>query len=247
MIKDFAQISDKGLVRENNQDSIYANANESVGLFVVADGMGGHECGEKASATICEGLRKWWETTDRDNIHSAADMVQELTMTIKEISDNLYGKFRDENIQGGTTVCALMILPTSFAVVTVGDSRVYSYEKKLRQLSQDDVWENLSTTKKQYTSDEIMSDPRNGKLTQAAGFDPEVTPRIVRGILKKDMTFIICSDGVYKYCYEQELQNACKQPLIGSKTSQKIVDEICKNVLEHGAGDNYSTIVCRIK
>ena len=241
MIKDYASISDKGLVREINQDSIYVNVKDVAALFVVADGMGGHQGGEIASTAMTEGIQKWWEKLEEKDLSSPIDTIQRLMNEIKSISADIYKSFEDKNEKGGTTVCALLIMQSSYAAITVGDSRVYGYDKELKQLTTDDVWENLPTIKKTLTEKEINQDNRLGKLTQAAGFDEEVTPRVARGMIHKGMSFLVCTDGVYKYCEANEMEKALKKG-----KAEKILDAVQKSVLTHGAGDNYSAIVCRI-
>ncbi len=246
MIKDYAQISSKGLVRDINQDAIFAEVENNVGLFVVADGMGGHSSGERASLAVCNGLKEWWMSIDKKAIKSSADIIQDLTSEIKKISKNIFDEFSENKQQGGTTVCALLILASSYTVISVGDSRAYCYEKNLKQITQDDVWENLPEVRNKYSEAEKIADNRSGKLTQAAGFDEEISPRISRGILKKGMTFLVCSDGVYKYCNEQDIKKILKPGLFGNKAAN-MVEEIKKCVEGHGAGDNFSAIVCRIQ
>lgn len=241
----YAAITDIGLSRDNNQDSIYAQAKNEFGLFVVADGMGGYSDGEIASARICEELKTWWESFDKNGKISSADLIEELSIRINQKSRAIYDEFAEKAIKGGTTVCALIIMGNTYAVVSVGDSRTYLIQNEVKQLTIDDVWENLPEFK-DWPEEKKLADPRYGKLTQAVGFDEEIIPRIVRGVVSKGMRFLVCSDGVYKYCYESELKKIMKNSLF-EKTTERMVRDIKKCVESHGAGDNFSAIVCSIR
>lgn len=242
MIKRYVKITNKGLVRQENQDAFYADVSGEMAFFVVADGMGGHSHGEKASRSITEKLGNWWKSLDKKSLFSPADMVQELICQILTIHKQIYDEFEQENEKGGSTVCAMLIMGNSYIVASVGDSRVYCYEAGMVQISRDDVWQNLPDVRDKLTEEQKCADKRYGRLTQAIGFDEEILPRIARGFLKKGMTFLLCTDGVYKFCPEKELAVYMKTSLRNRNAKMKI-ERIENAIIKNGARDNYTGIL----
>lgn len=247
MIHDIAFFSERG-VREINQDAIYVSAKKNRGIFVVADGMGGHSGGEIASSAIVNGIRNWWDGNDFAVAEAGLDPVAEqCSHLLIDINDEVFSYFSARGQVGGSTVVVLIVWDDRFGILSAGDSRIYRVrEKILEQLTTDDVWENLPEVKYQMSSENIMHDARFGRLTEALGSVERLKLSRAGGMLSGRDFFLLCSDGVYKSCAHSELEKIlCR----GTKfrSADRMKEMIRKCAIKGGVDDNYSAIVCGVR
>lgn len=230
MIKKVCALSETGLKRTVNQDSILSLYNQEAGLFIVADGMGGHFRGELASELVVSKYADWWRTVEQCICGmELLEIVVELENILKEVHKEIGALYYKHGAQGGTTLCLLLICKNYYVVMNVGDSRVYLCRAwKFRQMTVDDIWEE--------------QDRHYGKLTQAVGMRNEIQPHIYTGKLGHADSFLLCSDGIYKYCEKRKLAWYMKQSH-GEKNMKKIVEKFQKRVYQKGAKDNLSLIL----
>lgn len=245
-IKDVAYCSERGR-RPDNQDAIYISADNTRGIFVVADGMGGHSGGEYASGTIVNRMREFWISHAMTDVEtSICDISERIKKVIKKVNDEIFNHFEVNGVMGGSTVAVLIIWDGQYATLCSGDSRIYCTNgERLFQLTTDDVWENLPEIKSRMTPEEIQKDERYGKLTQAVGSDYELQITETVANIETGVVFMLCSDGVYKFIAMDELQSIiCKKGVFWGmeKAKRRIVDSIVKN----NADDNYSMIVIKV-
>lgn len=240
-------ITDSGLKRNVNQDAIGMFCYGEVGLYFVADGMGGHANGEAASGMIRDGMSKWWEEQKNSwNPGRFEDYMELLRQELLEINREIWEKYNQGQVCG-STVMILFLCHEKYGVLSVGDSRIYSYELgKVRQLAVAHVWENLDETKRRYTVEEQKKHKYYGKLIQAVGAEESVDIFRCTDCLKKNQKFLLCSDGLYRYCEEekmiQHISNVKKPEDIRSALN-KLREEVYTN----GAPDNLSAIIVYCK
>lgn len=247
MINDVAFFSECG-TRDINQDAIYAAANKGRGIFVVADGMGGHSGGEIASSAIVNGIRSWWDSNDFTDADTGIDAVAEqCNMLLTNINIEVFFRFSARGQMGGSTVAVLIIWDDRYTILSAGDSRIYRVrEKTLEQLTTDDVWENLPEVKYEMSNERVVCDSRFGKLTEALGSEERLKINRYGGMLSAREVFLLCSDGVYKYCTHEELERImCKGSLFRSAGRMK--EMIRKCAVKSGVDDNYSAVICSVK
>ena len=234
-------VSEKGLVREENQDSLYVNRRQ--GVFAVADGMGGGEGGAAASAIVCGALRK--SLRFGASFHS----------TIAKVSDAI--RFANSEIRRaavkagyrhmGSTVTAFMIdrkTEKTAVIGYVGDSRVYrSRFGTLTQLTYDHTMTGelmrRSATKAMFASFSGRNSPLAHVLTRAAGAEEEVHPDWCKIDLRRGDRYLICTDGVYDELSDGEIREFLKMKAPLREISRRLSAAIEKA----GAGDNYSFII----
>ena len=179
-----------GQVRHANQDSVMANGV----LFVVADGMGGHQGGEVASAIVAE---HFVDVASVDTVDELAEAFDDANRTIREKAS------KDPNLSGmGTTVVALAVLPSEsdemqLACANVGDSRMYRLEDdQLVQMTLDHSLVAELARAGQITEKDAANHPQRNVLTRALGVDDDVMvdhwlfPAIV------GHRYLLCSDGL---------------------------------------------------
>lgn len=246
MIKNTSMMTETGCVRKVNQDAIYAEVKGSVGIFVVADGMGGHSRGEYASNTIITNVASWWEKLNKEVGNGVLQAVAESCKKIIERTNSeLYHEFSAANQIGGSTVVILIIWGNDYVVEWVGDSRAYiAKDNMMDALTIDDVWENLPEVKANYTKEQIESNRNKGKLACAVGAKEYIEVNMANGTLNKKDTFVLCSDGLYKYCDEKKINKVvCQYQFL--KKADGISRQLQKEIIRNGAKDNYSVIVCK--
>lgn len=247
MIRDVAFFSERG-TRDVNQDAIYAAAKKSRGIFVVADGMGGHSGGEVASSAIVNGVRNWWDSNDFAEADIGINAVTEQCgILLGNINIEVFSHFSARGQMGGSTVAVLILWDDRYEILSAGDSRIYRVRgKTLEQLTTDDVWENLPEVKYEMSNEKVVCDSRFGKLTAALGSEERLKISRYGGALSEREVFLLCSDGIYKYCACEELERILCRGLV-FRSADRMKEMIRKCAVRGGVDDNYSAVVCCVK
>src|SRR5690606_30845504 len=184
---EFGHLTHVGLRRELNEDTYYGDG--ELGLWLVADGMGGHEYGEVASALAREAIVR--------EIRQGTPLPQAIRIADEEIIRA--SRKRGDSLPMGTTVVAVRILDNRFEVAWVGDSRVYLWHgQKLAQLSQDHSYVQELISQGTITVDQARTHPHRNVVTQALGVtDPQsLNVETLSGELLPGMQLLLCSDGL---------------------------------------------------
>ncbi|MBP0958918.1 MAG: protein phosphatase 2C domain-containing protein [Oscillospiraceae bacterium] len=229
----YCEYTNTGIIRSVNQDSLLSLSMNGSGLFVVADGMGGHIDGEIASKAVKKACQKWWNTSFMEN----SDMdfllaVEEIKAAIEIVNKNLIKKMEGTGKICGTTVAVVFIHNGAYAAMNIGDSRIYLSNKRgVRKISFDHTLNSFEEIKNTALSEK-------DKLTQAIGVKEDLSWYTATDTLKNDEKFFICTDGVYKYTEEEDLFSAIKN----YSEEEEIKKEIEKQVILGGAPDNFSFI-----
>ena len=231
---EFGHSTHVGLRREHNEDTYYADA--ELGLWLVADGMGGHEHGEVASALARDTLVR--------EVDKGAELVQAIQLADEEIIR--HSTRRSEALPMGTTIAALRVTGgTQYEVAWVGDSRVYAWNNGLKQLSQDHSYVQELIDQGAITSEQARSHPHRNVVTQALGVTDPQTLRVesVHGELKAGMQLLLCSDGL-----TEEVGDKAIAAIIGRTdlSAQECVDHLIIAALDGGGSDNVTVILVRV-
>ena len=154
---EFGHLSHVGLRRELNEDTYYGDA--ELGLWLVADGMGGHEFGEVASALA------------RDAVVREVRAGRPLAEAIRRADEDIikHSRQRAESLPMGTTMVALRIIDNRFELAWVGDSRAYLWNGQLRQLSSDHSYVQELIDQGAITAEQARAHPHRNVVTQALG------------------------------------------------------------------------------
>lgn len=226
-----------GLRREHNEDTYYADGD--LGLWLVADGMGGHEHGEVASALARDTLVR--------EIGKGIELVRAIQLADEEIIR--HSTRRSESLPMGTTIAALRIPNGNgdFEVAWVGDSRVYLWnDGGLKQLSQDHSYVQELVDQGAITSEQARSHPHRNVVTQALGVTDPQALRVesVRGVLRPGMQLLLCSDGL-----TEEVKDAAIAAIVGRQdlSTQECVDHLVIAALDGGGSDNVTVILVRAR
>jgi serine/threonine-protein phosphatase Stp1 len=228
-IESFA-LTHKGCVRDQNQDSF--SSQEAKGLWAVADGMGGHEGGEWASARLAEALDAVVMPAGLDEACAAvSDAIAAANATIIE-------EARGRGRQMGSTIVALIVKEERYAILWVGDSRAYLLrDGAFTQLSRDHTQVQEMVDRGLMQAEQAIGHPMGHILSRAVGVREDVTVERVTGEIAPGDVFLLCSDGLHGYVDEAEIQR-----LLGRGSPQRALDELIKKTLANGAPDNVTGI-----
>jgi protein phosphatase len=202
---EFYQLTSAG-DREINQDYMAHIIKDDYALFVVADGLGGHQAGEKASRFFCQGLISHAETFSKRMMHKPAEIFSEwLTAAISEMRR----LFQDDiSADVAYTTCAILYLDQKNVLTAhCGDSRIY------RMNSRQVLWRTLDHSVPQelyneglISEQEIAHHPAQNQLTRSLNILNEHRSEInLYPKIKRGETFILCSDGFWSYVKQHEL------------------------------------------
>ncbi len=220
--------SDTGRVRDHNEDSLLCRPKD--GLWVVADGMGGHERGEWASAVVTETLAAVQFGFDDDFDKRLA----RISGAIHAANKRIYDEGTARHARFGTTVVALLLYGGRFGVVWAGDSRAYVLRRGvLHQLTVDHTEVQRLLDLGMLQPQEARGHPMGHLLARAIGvMDAVAVDAITDDVLSGDR-FLLCSDGLTGVIQPDELQN-----LVGSGAIASVADRLIERTLAGGAPDN---------
>ena len=231
---EFGHCTHVGLRREHNEDTYYADPD--LGLWLVADGMGGHDNGEVASALA------------RDTLVSEVGKGTVLAKAIQAADEEIirHSSKRTQSLPMGTTIVAVRLNGDEFEVAWVGDSRVYQWNGELKQLSQDHSYVRELIEQGAISPEQARTHPHRNVVTQALGVTDPQSLRVetVSGTLKPGMQILLCSDGLTEEVEDEDISRVLSR---GDLTAQEAVDHLILAALDGGGSDNVTVIVVRNK
>lgn len=242
--------TDVGKKRERNEDSLLID--ESVGLFMVADGMGGHLGGETASRlavkTVGEILKKLLEdpesTVSTDFSFNRSDPGEHLKYALRLASQKIYEEaIHNPSLRGmGTTAVTLLIREGKGFIAHVGDSRAYLVRKgEIRQLTADHSLVAEQLRAGIITENELKNHKFKNIITRSVGFQSDVEIDLLVRDLEEGDHFLLCSDGLTNLVEDADLLKiVSKNP--PKVACQKLIDLTNKR----GGDDNVTVVVTSI-
>ncbi|GIV44463.1 MAG: hypothetical protein KatS3mg035_1586 [Bacteroidia bacterium] len=231
---DFGNHTDKGIVRERNEDAMAYYNVHSGHLFVIADGMGGHASGEEASKLAIEFIKNYFTNTP-----SQENVPQLIIQAIEWANRNIYEyAMQNPSKRGmGTTVVVAYISNNIITIGHVGDSRAYRYhpETGLQALTKDHSFVQELVNQGIISEEEAHYHPRKNEITRALGINETVVPDIQQHIIKENDVFALMTDGICSLLtFEQILQ------ILSNTTynAQQIAENLINTANELGGYDN---------
>ncbi|MCY3833176.1 MAG: protein phosphatase 2C domain-containing protein [Chloroflexi bacterium] len=245
--------SDVGSVRDNNEDACFGMQWQSItvddrpdfGLFIVADGMGGHLDGERASGVAVQTLAS--EMIDKIYVPLLKDFTARSAPTILEAltraSEEANRAVMKRVPGGGTTLSAVAIVGNLAYLVHVGDSRAYLlYEDTIEQLTTDHTLVQRLLEMNELTLEEAEHYPQKNVLYRAIGQNEQLKmERLIRA-LPAGSNVLICTDGLWDMVEDETI----KQIAAKSSTPQEACDNLVRVANARGGSDNITVIVFRV-
>lgn len=232
-----AHRTDTGRVRPQNEDSLLARPD--LGVYAVADGMGGHAAGEVASAIAVETIER-----EADNAAArgatpydvVADAVRSANTAI------LAEARRDDAKQGMGTTISVLITPDDahYRIAHVGDSRVYLLrDEALRQLTMDHTWVHEQVRRGALREEDARRHPFSSVLTRVLGTEDVVDIDLTDGDARPGDLFLLCSDGLTAVLDDVALRVVLSQ----SDSLQSRADALVRAAIEGGGPDNVTVVL----
>ncbi len=227
-------ISHSGIKRDHNEDTYGIDLNS--GLFLVADGMGGHDHGEIASALA------------RDHILSSVKNNVPIEQAILAANQEIINSSMEKpgDLPMGTTVAMLQIEDQDYQCAWVGDSRVYKLSKQeLIPISSDHSYVQELVDQELITPNQARSHPHRNVVTQALGVtdNSEIKIAVATGKIKVGDKFLLCSDGLTEEVDDEKIAEIMNKHL----SPKEIGDQLLILALENGGSDNITSIVIEVK
>jgi protein phosphatase len=231
-------LTDEGKRRSHNEDSILALPDD--GIFVVADGMGGHAAGDVASRMVCDAIEAM------DTKGTLPQIVDRFDDTVIKANKSIRAH-SDEHFEGKTMGCTIISMLASGNVgvcLWAGDSRLYQVrDGEMKQISRDhDPLEELVESG-QLTPEQADEHPDSSVITRAVGGQPDLHLDIIAFDIQPDDVYMLCSDGLYREVLRDEIH----QILGNEQPTDETAKRLLNLALERGARDNVSVIVVRCR
>lgn len=237
-------ITDRGVVRSQNQDSYYLKrAEDDVALAIVCDGMGGARAGNVASSLAVETASAYLEELSREallqdpggHLKQAAALANEAVCYRAEQDSSCYGM--------GTTMVALTLIDRKAHILNIGDSRAYLLgEEGVARVTRDhSVVEDL-VQRGELTPEQARSHPQKNLITRALGAEPAIRTDLYELELKEGEFLLLCSDGLSNMLTDQEL---LYEALYGG-TPESCCQRMLDIALSRGAPDNVTAVLIQL-
>lgn len=249
----FGQTTDVGMVRNNNQDSSFtlvsvsrnANQRPDFGLFIVADGMGGHHDGEKASAITTHVVAEYITThiylpiLSGENDADRVPITEAMISAVQKANAEVITRVPD----GGTTLTAVAVIGDLAYVVHVGDSRVYLVTKDgIEQMTRDHSLVQRLIELDQLTREEASSHPQKNVLYRALGQNESLEVDALTRRLPPNSRLMLCSDGLWNMVSETEIQEIA----MSHTNPQEACDKLVALANMYGGSDNITAVMLRV-
>jgi len=234
--------TDVGMIRSGNEDNFSVDASPTRGIFIVADGMGGHAAGEVASEMAVQIVqRELAPIRDLDG----EDVVQRVATALKRANRAIHDRTLTEmDKQGmGTTVSALMVAGSRYLIGQVGDSRVYLLrDNGFSQLTKDHSYVQEQVDAGFLTPEQARYHPYSNVITRCVGAGNDVEPDIYRGEANAGDLFLVASDGLTGMVDDRRLAQ-----LLGSRADpDRKVQSLIAEANGRGGLDNITAIIVQV-
>ncbi|OOG42717.1 PP2C family serine/threonine-protein phosphatase [Rhodanobacter sp. C05] len=226
-----------GKVRGHNEDAILVR--DDAGLWVVADGLGGHSAGDYASTMIVERLGALPRTG------SVFDFIESIEDTLVQINAELLQTAATRGVDLiGSTVVIMVYDPDFILCGWVGDSRAYSFEGgRLQQITRDHVHGGEEDDVTHFGTTPTQQQAGSGVLTRAIGAEDQLFVDWVLAGNRPDTAFVLCSDGINKEMSDVEIDDQCRR----KQQPQDLIDSLFELALSRAGRDNISAVVVRLQ
>lgn len=224
-----------GKVRRVNQDALLERPD--IGLWVIADGMGGHAAGEIASGLVIESLR---DLPTPASLSGFVDTVEDRILGVNAELRSMAAGYRNRTM--GTTVAALLAYAHLAVVLWAGDSRIYRYrERRLERLTHDHALVEDMVGSGMLTRAQAERHPHANLVTRAVGAADDLFLDIdIVELMDKDV-FLLCTDGLTK-----ELTDKVIAKTLARDDGEDAIGALITKALEHGARDNTTVITVKV-
>ena len=229
----YAARSDRGLVRGNNEDSVYAGAR----LLALADGMGGHAAGEVASQLMIAAL------AHLDDDEPGDDLLGKLDRAVREGNAAIADQVEEEpELDGmGTTLTAILFTGRKLGLAHIGDSRAYLLRgDELNQITRDDTFVQSLVDEGRITPEQAHTHPQRSLIMRALTGN-EIEPTLIMREARAGDRYLLCSDGLSDVVSDETIANTMREG-----TTDECADRLIELALRSGGPDNVTVVVADV-
>jgi len=232
--------TNKGLMRENNEDNLIVEEFDKYSLYAVADGMGGHKAGEVASSIAIEKIRSYFvEKVWTEDFQPPSFIIE----SVKHANDKIREKAfeNDEYFGMGTTVTMAVVdkKQNILYIGNVGDSRAYLLRNDdIKQITTDHTYVHELMKDGRITAEEAKTHPKRNVITRALGSEEIVHADIFEIEFHRNDILLLCTDGLTTHVSDDEMLKIIKE--YGSSES---VQKLIKLANDNGGTDNITIII----
>ncbi len=235
--------TDRGRRREKNEDAVFLIPEQ--GLFIVADGVGGHNSGEVASRTAVDSIAEFVKNNPLEELEDEEQIKGYFLDCLRKANLEVFNlALSKDEYSGMATTVVLAFVKSDFAyILNVGDSRGYMIrDNSIEQITIDHTYVNELLTSGQISSEEALLHPQKHMITRALGGERSVKPDLYKIKLYEGDIICLCSDGLYN---EIPLDEICEDATAAPKMSQ-LVKDLVEKANNNGGNDNITVICIKI-
>jgi protein phosphatase len=226
--------------RPNNEDAYLIN--QELGLLALSDGMGGAASGEIASSCFIDTAREIFERQDHETDHVLCGMVQEVfSRANSRILDHVMENPNDHGM--GCTGELLAFHNEQYIIGHIGDSRIYLFRNgRLRQITKDHSLVQSQVDVGMLSPEEAKNHPRKNIILRALGIDSALQLDVIKGNVRDQDTFLICSDGLTDVVEDEKIREILSSRIAIDRMALSLI----KSALSAGSKDNITVLLCQL-
>ncbi len=235
--------TDPGKIRSVNEDALFVMPKQNV--YIVADGVGGHNAGEMASRTAVSEIAEFIEKTPIDKSWDTSMLKQYFETCFSQVNADVYEASRNQAAYRGmaTTAVLLYVSGKHAFIVNVGDSRAYLVrDGVIRQVTEDHTIVSQMLREGSITKQEALSHPMNNMITRALGGEAAVRPDFYDLDLKRKDIILLCTDGLYSEVQDEQIMDI----LSSDRSMHDACSELIKLANSNEGKDNITAVCVRI-
>ena len=226
-----------GLVRQINEDAFLERPD--IGIWAVADGMGGHHAGDVASSSIVRALN---DTHPSDRLSQYVNDIEDRLIGVNSRLRQMAAEHND-NRTIGSTIIALVALEQHCAILWAGDSRAYRMrEGEITQLTRDHSQVEEMVERGLLQPEDADHHPASNVITRAVGASDVLYVDVDLHELKSGDRYLLCSDGLYKHLDSNDIGEQLKS----EQSLQQITQNLVDLTLDRGASDNVTVVLMQV-
>ncbi len=232
-------MTNTGMVRPENEDSFSCLSLGKWKLYVVADGMGGHDAGEVASRLAVETVCREIE----EHVMQTMDPLKLVKHVVHQANSKVKAEGADRGSNMGTTLSLALVADNTAYIANVGDSRVYWIENgSITQITQDHSLVAKLVTAGKMTKEEARKHPKSNMLYRTIGTDKHINVDTFQVELKQGGNLMLCTDGLWGEVSDENIHQAisCKQD------ARAASEELVRMANAQGGKDNITTVVVKV-
>lgn len=231
----YAALTDVGLKRTNNEDSYKINDTKKRKLFIVADGMGGHNAGEIASSEACRMVEEYVSSYD-------GNIDEVLTEAVHDANRELFIRASENSAMSGmgTTIDACVVEKNKIHIAHVGDSRVYVVScDSIRKITKDHSIVGMMLDSGSITEEEAINHPQRNFITRAVGTAMTIEVDIVHETIHNGEWVLMCTDGLTNMVPKDEIHRI----ITSASDVNEAVNGLIDKAKQNGGDDNVTVVL----